>query len=62
MIVCVCHNVSEKQIKTISTEFELRSLEELQEAIDVCQTCRQCEHCVRSLIDDFVREAGWLSD
>jgi len=32
------------------------------QAVDVCMTCRKCETCVRSLIDDFVREAGWLSD
>lgn len=59
MIVCVCHKVSDKQIKSISEEFELRSLEELQEAVDVCMTCRKCEACIRGLIDDFVREAGW---
>lgn len=52
MIVCVCHKVSDKQIKSISQEFELRSLEELQQAVDVCMTCRTCEHCVRSLLDD----------
>lgn len=52
MIVCVCHKVSDKQIKSISQEFELRSLEELQQAVDVCMTCRKCETCVRSLLID----------
>ena len=52
MIVCVCHKVSDKQIKSISEEFELRSLEELQEAVDVCMTCRKCEACVRFLLID----------
>ena len=52
MIVCVCHNVSDKQIKSISQEFELRSLEELQQAVDVCKTCRKCEHYVKSFLND----------
>lgn len=50
MIVCVCHKVSDKQIKSISEEFELRSLEELQEAVDVCMTCCKCRESIIEII------------
>lgn len=52
MIVCICHRVNDREIKSISNDFQISTLEELQACVDVCKTCRKCEQHVKSLLND----------
>lgn len=51
MIVCICNNVKDRQIKAAMAS-GLDSLQALQEALDVANCCGCCEPMVNDLLDE----------
>ncbi|MDY3305351.1 (2Fe-2S)-binding protein [Psychrobacter sanguinis] len=51
MIVCICNNVKDRQIKAAMAS-GLDSLQALQEALDVANYCGCCEPMVNDLLDE----------
>jgi len=59
MIVCVCHNVSDKKIRQ-AVETGVRSMPELRDKLNVGTCCGKCNSCaktvLRECLEDGVRE------
>ncbi|MCW8906150.1 MAG: bacterioferritin-associated ferredoxin [Sedimenticola sp.] len=53
MYVCICHGVTDKQIRT-AAESGIDSLEGLSEHLSVATCCGRCADCARQLL----RESG----
>ncbi|HEY0844814.1 MAG TPA: (2Fe-2S)-binding protein [Noviherbaspirillum sp.] len=60
MIVCVCHNVSERKIRE-AVDAGLKSMPELRDRLGVGTCCGKCHSCAKSVLrthlEDGVREA-----
>lgn len=59
MIVCICHNVSERKIHQAVGQ-GLRSMPELREKLGVGTCCGKCQSCaktvLRACLEEGVRE------
>jgi bacterioferritin-associated ferredoxin len=51
MYVCVCHGVSDKQLKR-ALESGVRTFEQLQACTGVATCCGACEPCAREILAD----------
>jgi len=60
MIVCVCHSISDRQIRQ-AAEQGVRSLQELQKALPVATCCGKCGNCARRIIDRQNADDHWLA-
>lgn len=60
MIVCVCHNISEKKIRQ-AVQSGLTSMPELRAELNVGTCCGKCNSCaktvLRECLEDGVRES-----
>lgn len=60
MIVCVCHNVSERKIRQ-AVDAGLTSMPQLREKLGVGACCGKCNSCaktvLRECLEDGAREA-----
>ena len=56
MYVCVCHAISDRQIREVVNR-GAASLDEVQVHLPVASCCGQCEDSARELIDDQVSQA-----
>ena len=54
MIVCVCHAVSDREIRRVVAE-GASSFGEVQHLLGVATCCGRCEDCARALVDDALR-------
>lgn len=53
MIVCVCNNISDREIRQ-ALDFGLSSFEELQRDLGVATCCGQCKDCTCALLDEHL--------
>ena len=51
MIICHCHNVTDKQIREIVKK-GAKSLKEVGCACEACTECKGCAKAVREIIDE----------
>ena len=51
MIVCICHNVKDRQIKAAMAS-GVDSMQALQDTLDVATCCGCCEPMVNDLLDE----------
>ena len=58
MYICVCHAVSDRQIREVIEKRGACSLNEVQEHLPVATCCGSCEDCARDFIDSHVQVAG----
>lgn len=58
MIVCVCHNVSDKKIKIILDNHghTIHRLKDLKEHISICNQCGKCKDEIKLLLKKDVKE------
>lgn len=50
MIVCVCNNISDREIRQ-AAELGLRNLDELREQLGVATCCGQCADCAQGVLE-----------
>jgi bacterioferritin-associated ferredoxin len=53
MIVCVCNNISDREIRQ-AMEFGLTSMEELHSALGVATCCGQCFSCAEDILNEHL--------
>jgi bacterioferritin-associated ferredoxin len=59
MIVCLCHRISDRDIRR-AAETGVRSFEELQDETCIARNCACCEDCARDVFDDAKHACpGW---
>lgn len=56
MIICVCANVSDKQVKSVLNE--TCSLKAVREQTGACKDCGICKKEIMKLIDKKIRETA----
>lgn len=57
MIVCVCHNVSEKKIRR-AVDAGVRSMPELREQLGVGTCCGKCNSCAKTVLRECLEEGA----
>lgn len=50
MIICVCHNVSDKKLNQIIEDKSIVSIKQLQKEVDICNQCKICACNLNNLI------------
>lgn len=50
MIICICNNINDKQIKSVLENVSVLSIEELQENIKICDQCKMCSCEIESIL------------
>lgn len=55
MIVCVCHNVSEKKIRE-AVDAGLKSMPELRNRLGVGTCCGKCHSCAKTVLRDHLED------
>ena len=60
MIVCICHNVSDSQIKT-AIQQGLNSIPLLSENLSIGTSCGKCKSCIKEILYDCLPEDGQQS-
>lgn len=50
MIICVCHNVSDKKLNKIIEDKPIVSIKQLQKEVDICNQCKICACDLNNLI------------
>ncbi|MRW93402.1 2Fe-2S ferredoxin [Duganella sp. FT80W] len=53
MIVCVCNNISDREIRQ-AMEFGITSMEELRGALGVATCCGQCFSCAEEILNEHL--------
>ncbi len=56
MIVCLCHGISDRQLRE-ELALGARSFDDLQARTGVASCCRACERVTRDLVEDTIRPA-----
>jgi bacterioferritin-associated ferredoxin len=51
MIVCLCHRISDRDIRR-AAEGGVRNFDELQDETCIARNCACCEECAREVFDD----------
>jgi bacterioferritin-associated ferredoxin len=57
MIVCVCHNVSERKIRKAVDE-GLTTMPQLREQLGVGTCCGKCHSCAKTVLREYLEEGG----
>ena len=57
MYVCICHAVTDSQIRCTVEERQIRNLRELAAETGVATRCGRCARCAHQLISDCIRGA-----
>lgn len=55
MIVCVCHNVSERKIRE-AIDSGLTSMPQLRDALGVGTCCGKCHSCAKTTLREYLEE------
>ncbi len=53
MIVCVCNNISDREIRQ-AMEFGITSMDELRSALGVATCCGQCFSCAEEILNEHL--------
>ena len=53
MIVCVCNNISDREIRQ-AVELGVASMDELQRDLGVATCCGKCESCAREVLSTHI--------
>lgn len=53
MIVCVCNNISDREIRQ-AMELGITSMDELRSALGVATCCGQCFSCAEEILDQHL--------
>jgi bacterioferritin-associated ferredoxin len=58
MIICICHNVSDKKIRAIMATHgdEIHHLKDLKKHIPICNQCGKCKDEIKQLIKHEIKE------
>ncbi len=56
MIVCVCNNVSDREISQ-AVEFGAASMDDLQRDLGVATCCGQCHSCAKQVLETALSKA-----
>jgi len=56
MYICICKQVTDKQIKTAIDE-GARSLRDLRNELGITSQCGQCSHCVKTILKKYSANA-----
>jgi bacterioferritin-associated ferredoxin len=54
MIVCICNNISEQQIKKVIDIKNISHIDDLREEMSVCNQCCMCENYIKNIINNTV--------
>ena len=57
MIVCVCNNISDREIRQ-AMELGITSMEELCRDLGVATCCGQCFSCAEEILNEHLASAG----
>lgn len=57
MIVCVCHNVSEKKIRQ-AVNAGLTSMPQLREQLNVGTCCGKCHSCAKTVLRECLEDGA----
>lgn len=57
MIVCICHNVSEKKIRQ-AVDSGIRSMPELREKLSVGTCCGKCNSCAKTVLRECLEDGA----
>ena len=60
MYVCICNEVTDKQIKQ-ATSTGISSMEELRNSLSVAAACGQCSDCAKNLLKECLSAPTELS-
>lgn len=55
MIVCVCNNISDREIRQ-AVELGVKSMEELRDDLGVATCCGQCFACAKHVLNESLHE------
>lgn len=55
MIVCVCHNVSERKIRE-AVDSGLTSMPQLRDTLGVGTCCGKCHSCAKTVLREYLEE------
>ena len=56
MIVCVCNNISDREIRQ-AVDLGLSSMDELRRDLGVATCCGKCDSCARQVLDAHLASA-----
>lgn len=56
MYVCLCHNVTDTEIKRAVRIGEVRNMVELREQMGVSTQCGQCAKCAKQVLREALKE------
>jgi bacterioferritin-associated ferredoxin len=57
MIVCVCNNISDREIQQV-VGLGVSSMEELRDDLGVATCCGQCFSCAKDVLDEALQAEG----
>jgi bacterioferritin-associated ferredoxin len=57
MIVCVCHNVSERKIRE-AVDAGISSMPELREQLGVGTCCGKCHSCAKTVLREYLEQGA----
>lgn len=60
MYVCICRNVTERQVREAVVQHGVCNLRTLRKRMDACSQCGKCAPDVKNLIQDTVAESAML--
>lgn len=66
MYVCLCHNITDHEIRRLVHTKGITTLRELRNEAGVSSQCGKCARCARDVLDEALAEAScnkplWLS-
>ena len=61
MIVCVCNNISDREIRQ-AMEFGITSMDELRDALGVATCCGQCFSCAEEILNEHLAAQAAAAD
>ena len=50
MIICICHNVSDKKVQQVIQEKNVININQLKREVDLCNQCKRCACEINNLI------------
>ncbi|OEZ62217.1 MULTISPECIES: bacterioferritin-associated ferredoxin [unclassified Duganella] len=61
MIVCVCNNISDREIRQ-AMELGLTSMEELRRDLGVATCCGQCFSCAEEILNEHLAASAGIQE
>jgi bacterioferritin-associated ferredoxin len=60
MIVCICNNISEREIRQ-AADLGVTTMEELSNDLGVATCCGQCHRCATDVLNEHLRSSAAVS-